>query len=152
MPETANNQTFAARMEAVVQTLKPCPFCACKEVKPSNVCVDDSSVNDFSVVFCVECGTRGPRTECWESAAEAWNRRSCNGCDGRGCPRCNPRTEETGWLIELPGTQGMPVWWTAAGWTKDSLQAVRFCRREDAERTARGLSHPCIAITEHVWG
>ena len=93
MPETSNNQTFAARMEAVVQTLKPCPFCAGKTLKAANVIVDDSSVNDFSEVFCADCGTRGPKAECWESAAEAWNRRSCNGCDGRGCPKCNPTPE-----------------------------------------------------------
>lgn len=151
MVTDVGNTAFAARMEAVVQTLKPCPFCASRALKPSNIIVDDSSVNDFSVVFCADCGTRGPKSECWESAAEAWNRRSCNGCDGRGCPKCNPRIREIAWLIELPGTQGMPVWWTAAGWTKDSLQAVRFSRREDAERTARGLSHPGMTITEHEW-
>ncbi len=44
-------------------------------------------------------------------------------------------TVETGWLIELQTNDGAK-WWTAADpmFTRDSWQAVRFSRREDAER------------------
>mgnify|MGYP001617064101 FL=1 len=82
--------TFAERMAAVLASLKPCPFCGDKTPKPSNIVVDDSSVNDFSVVFCTNCKARGPEAECWESAADEWTKRSCTTCDGRGCKRCNP--------------------------------------------------------------
>lgn len=82
--------TFAERMADVLASLKPCPFCGNKFITPSNILVDDSGVNDFSVVFCTDCKARGPKAECRESAADEWNKRSCTTCDGRGCKRCNP--------------------------------------------------------------
>lgn len=106
MVTDVGNTSFAARMEAVVQTLKPCPFCADRGMKPADVIVDDSGVNDFSVVFCPTCGARGPKSECWESASDSWNRRSCNGCDGRGCPKCNPPVPELRWTTQRPCNRG----------------------------------------------
>ena len=62
----------------------PCPFCSSTNVKPAEVIVDDSSVNDFLVVCCFDCGARGPKEECWQSATDAWNRRAVT-----------PQTKET---------------------------------------------------------
>ena len=66
--------------------------------------------------------------------------------------------EETGWLIEH---EDEPKWLTLdpaeagfdGSWTKDSLEALRFCRRQDAESYVTfhfGGEGP-IRITEHKW-
>lgn len=68
-------QTFDERMAETLRAMKWCPFCGASGCKPANIVVDDSSVNDFSIVFCVECGARGPKAECWESASARWNER-----------------------------------------------------------------------------
>jgi hypothetical protein len=62
---------------------------------------------------------------------------------------------ETGWLIERRNPS--PEWlyvpdWFGFKWTSDSFQAIRFCRREDAEQIARMLENEDIHITEHQWG
>jgi hypothetical protein len=63
---------------------------------------------------------------------------------------------ETAWLIESRYTPG-PMWWTGgtnpAPWTRDSLQAVRFCRKQDAVAALVTLpdGHMCFA-SEHTWG
>lgn len=61
-------------------------------------------------------------------------------------------THETGWLIERNRERG-PEWATfwkfGVVWTKDSIQACRFCRREDAEQSADGVDYD--TITEHRW-
>lgn len=60
---------------------------------------------------------------------------------------------ETGWLVERGGNgtpmyrtleQGVPVW------TADSLKALRFARREDAELFA-AEDEDAWLITEHSW-
>jgi len=43
--------------------------------------------------------------------------------------------DETGWLIEKDNIE----WWTGSGWTQDSYEAVRFARKEDAERVIFGF-------------
>ena len=58
--------------------------------------------------------------------------------------------QETAWLIELPDPRGV-VWWTGHGWSKDSLQAVRFTRRSDAVATSKALGHSETVATEHIW-
>jgi hypothetical protein len=61
---------------------------------------------------------------------------------------------ETGWLIEKI-VDDRPHWLTCAwsfGWTDDSLNAIRFCRREDAEQIASMMENDDIRITEHQWG
>jgi hypothetical protein len=65
---------------------------------------------------------------------------------------------ETGWLIET-AIDGRPHWWNghafkADEWTCDSLQAIRFARKEDAEVV---MARCCVArepmsATEHQWG
>lgn len=65
---------------------------------------------------------------------------------------------ETGWLIEH---EDEPKWMTLRPWeavyevcwTKDSLEACRFCRRSDAEDyvSAHFGGEGPIRITEHRW-
>jgi hypothetical protein len=64
-------------------------------------------------------------------------------------------TRETAWLIESR-FQPRPTWWTGgnnpAPWTRDSLQAVWFCRKQDATAAMVTLpeGHMCF-ISEHTW-
>lgn len=63
---------------------------------------------------------------------------------------------ERAWLIESRFTPA-PTWWTGtdhpAPWTRDSLKAVRFSRKCDAEAAMAALQdgHFCFA-SEHQWG
>ena len=71
---------------------------------------------------------------------------------------------ETGWLIELFG-RDCPTWWggihpetdpTLPEWVTDSLSAVRFARKEDAEMVmvgVLGLKIPSLNVmaVEHGW-
>lgn len=75
MESTTNRQPFAARMEAVVQRMRCCPFCGGKDCPPANVIVDDVGTADFSEVFCPTCKARGPKADDWEQAAQKWNQR-----------------------------------------------------------------------------
>lgn len=56
--------------------------------------------------------------------------------------------EETGWLIE---SDTNPIWWTGDGWSVDSLNAVRFCREEDAWKVISALGIGCAKATSHMW-
>ena len=66
---------------------------------------------------------------------------------------------ESGWLIERTSTP--PKWWTGCdsgfgeAWTTDSLSAVRFARKEDAEMVivATLLLKPKgnVLAIEHEW-
>ena len=64
------------------------------------------------------------------------------------------RAEERGWLIERQDKQ--PVEWLCAwsggfDWTTDSLKAIRFCRREDANQIAEIFDGLDVHILEHIW-
>jgi len=63
--------------------------------------------------------------------------------------------EESGFLIER-SIGGCPVWLCVKleqfDWTPDSLQAIRFCRREDADQLAALIGDDAELITEHSWG
>lgn len=66
-----------------------------------------------------------------------------------------PPKVERAWLIERK-YKGVPEWlcgesW-AFNWTRDSLKAIRFCRREDAEQVAAVVGDEVDCITEHQWG
>ena len=61
---------------------------------------------------------------------------------------------ETGWLIE---TTSLPVYlrvadWHGFDWTTDSLKAIRFSRREDAEQVLLMLESVDAKAAEHQWG
>ncbi len=63
--------------------------------------------------------------------------------------------DETAWLIELPG----PVYCgetkefgpTMLGLVKDSLAAVRFSRKEDAEALIKHFEWDDAKAVEHMW-
>jgi hypothetical protein len=78
--------------------------------------------------------------------------------------RSNEMSDESGWLIELPMTKGVICWWAGNGggdypygivWTEDSMKAVRFSRREDAEKVIVGLGQWHLdqepIATSHEW-
>lgn len=69
---------------------------------------------------------------------------------------------EKAWLIEMPMAtfNGPPCWWTGNyktgaltdQWSTDSLDAVRFSRKGDAERVIAGTLKLKEAVaTEHQW-
>lgn len=59
---------------------------------------------------------------------------------------------EYAWLIESRLTPS-PTWWTGSDWTSDSLLAVRFCRKQDADAVLATLPDKHVCFTsEHQWG
>lgn len=66
-----------------------------------------------------------------------------------------PSNEKVGWLIESQMNSARPTWWNGVpegagvSFTPDSLLAVRFNRKEDAESVARHMN--MVKVTEHVW-
>jgi hypothetical protein len=70
------------------------------------------------------------------------------------CSTCNDLVyRETGWLIEKK-VDGSPMWLTSEwqfGWTDNSNNAIRFCRRSDAEQIASMFENDDIQVTEHCW-
>lgn len=75
---------------------------------------------------------------------------------------CPETRDEVAWLIETRDHHGKPRWWGEwnsdglCDWTFDSLKAIRFCRKEDAERAIAMaewidvMREDCSA-TEHAW-
>ncbi len=65
---------------------------------------------------------------------------------------------ETGWLIERQ-LGGRAIWWRATPtcgrtWTTDANEAVRFARKEDAQKVMFTWSDPFFRgaiATEHMW-
>lgn len=67
----------------------------------------------------------------------------------------------TGWLIERADSSPPWPWYWAAwretsarrsAWTQNPEQAIRFARREDAERTQRRLFKDIrVRVCEHAW-
>lgn len=59
---------------------------------------------------------------------------------------------ELGWLIEKDG----PLWifcngWGGFDWTSDSLKAIRFARRQDAEQVMQMIESADCKATQHKW-
>lgn len=65
----------------------------------------------------------------------------------------NTTKQEYGWLVERE-INGIPHWRTIdrgfITWTTDSVKAIRFCRREDAEMFAFE-DEDAERITDHIW-
>ena len=68
---------------------------------------------------------------------------------------------ETGWVIEKGDSPvSKPLYWTGAvnplSWSDDHLEAVRFSRKEDAERFVEMCfdieAEKDSRICEHEWG
>lgn len=68
-----------------------------------------------------------------------------------------PKTDEVAWLIELkPSVSATPTYYGQTdegviGWTSDNLRAVRFSRREDAERVISCEAYTEAFACEHMW-
>ena len=64
--------------------------------------------------------------------------------------------EETGWVIEHGRSQQSdPEYWAATGFVRDNSKAIRFARKEDAERVANclggGFPKGYHRIADHMW-
>jgi hypothetical protein len=64
--------------------------------------------------------------------------------------------EETGWVIEHGRSDpSRPEYWAATGFDHDNLKAIRFARKEDAERVANclggGWPEGYHRIADHMW-
>ena len=61
--------------------------------------------------------------------------------------------EETGWLVELKGTQ--PTWLENVfgddTWTADASKAIRFARKRDAEHVIAEVGWTEAFASEHIW-
>ena len=84
------------------------------------------------------------------------------GCPTPGACSCPPAAAqppaEVAWLIE-DGTPGGRYYGGvgehAGAWTTDHMRAIRYARREDAERAVMGLPngwHLIGRAVEHMWG
>jgi hypothetical protein len=63
---------------------------------------------------------------------------------------------ERGWLIEhAQSLHSLPSYLTTRcdwyDWTSDSLRAIRFARREDADAVAGAIGDDAGRVCEHVW-
>lgn len=59
--------------------------------------------------------------------------------------------EEIGWLVEIPEFYGGPVWWTGSDYTRESTEALRFARKQDAEKMIDAMGGGSMVATEHKW-
>lgn len=59
--------------------------------------------------------------------------------------------DEFAWVIERTVVADVVYWTGGSGWSKDHLAAVRFARKEDADRAASYLIGWTVRITEHGW-
>jgi len=64
--------------------------------------------------------------------------------------------EETGWVIEHGRSQQSdPEYWAATCFVRDNSKAIRFARKEDAERVANalggGFPEGYHRIADHMW-
>lgn len=62
--------------------------------------------------------------------------------------------QETAWLVELKGSR--PEWAMVStdwdeNWTTDSLKAIRFARRADAEAYIEHYGWTAAFASEHMW-
>jgi hypothetical protein len=64
-----------------------------------------------------------------------------------------PPVSESAWLVERRASaiEWLCAWSGGFEWTTDSLKAIRFCRREDANQIGEIFDDEDIHITEHTW-
>jgi Lar family restriction alleviation protein len=56
-----------------MQELKPCPFCASRDLSVDTLGTQD---RPFYAVSCGDCEATGPLARSYEGSVEAWNKRS----------------------------------------------------------------------------
>lgn len=69
---------------------------------------------------------------------------------------------ESGWVIERADSDAAePKYWAAgqreaersSAWTSNHMEAIRFARKDDAEKVARRIMRGVgVRICEHQWG
>lgn len=61
---------------------------------------------------------------------------------------------EFGWVIERGDSEVCaPTYWAGPDrWSQDHMDAIRFCRKQDAERVACRLGQGYHRVAEHGWG
>lgn len=107
---------------------------------------------EVKLLTCPRCGVHFmEETPSGVEAIAAWNRRAADS------PAATV-SRDTGWLIEIPRRAG-PEWFAVnlddeyedSDWTKDSLKALRFCRKEDADAYIEALGWTEARAVEHEW-
>ncbi|MCK9994030.1 MAG: hypothetical protein Dbin4_02550 [Alphaproteobacteria bacterium] len=64
---------------------------------------------------------------------------------------------EFAWVIERGDSQSCdPTYWAGLSrldskWSQDHMEAVRFARKQDAEKVACGLGHGYHRVCAHGW-
>ncbi|MDE2232538.1 MAG: hypothetical protein KGJ90_00200 [Patescibacteria group bacterium] len=111
------------------------------------------SIPDFLIWHCVGCDApaEGKKKPC-DCATNVGARRGPNGKREQTWWD-DPAPAETGWLIEREDSDpSRPMYYAGTEWSYDNLKAIRFARREDAERMSRymfpGEPH---RIADHMW-
>lgn len=92
------------------------------------------------------------RCECWADMPWAPH---CHDCAEKKKASSSITSNETAWLIERrePNPEYLYVVdWFDFHWTTDSLKAIRFARREDAEQMLRMTETEVCFAVEHEWG
>jgi len=61
--------------------------------------------------------------------------------------------DESGWVIERgDSSPGSPTYWSGPdAWSQDHMDAVRFARKQDAERVACRVHGGHHRVCEHLW-
>jgi hypothetical protein len=72
----------------------------------------------------------------------------------RATARHTEVVDETGWLVELKGSE--PMWWSLdpadePAWTKDANKALRFARKVDADTFILDAGWTEAFASEHMW-
>lgn len=125
-------------------TLKPCPFCG---GSAELIDAPEASNEGAVVACCTACQASGPcvfgvMEDPHPRAAAGWNRRTA--------------ISEFAWLAEMKDLQtGGPLYYGpprggGCWWRLSADDAIRFCRKEDAERVIEALRLPAEAV-EHGW-
>ncbi len=63
----------------------------------------------------------------------------------------NKVADEVAWLIERLTSSGRVVYFCGNSWQHDSLVAVRFCRRQDAEAVNETFRGGASRVAAHMW-
>ncbi len=110
----------------------------------------DGRLTVEQVKACLPCSSSTQSDNEWWNVVTANLNHALAATSGTPAP-----ADESGWLIELDRGDG-PEWLYydglgTEGWTKDSIAATRFSRRQDADGVAAIFDELPVRITEHSW-
>lgn len=110
-------------------------------------------IPDFLIWHCAGCGAlaEGRKKPC-SCATNVGLRKSPSGATEETWWD-DPLPAETGWVIEREDSEpSRPMYYAGVNWDYDNLKAIRFARKEDAEKMCRymfpGEPH---RIADHMW-